>query len=356
MTGRNGEELTTQVARRVGRVLGDVARADPTRDVAAAREALEAAGLQLAERGAAAPTAAGSGDMERLIAQRVEALADLRAAVAALERVHEEEGRTRALDEQRRREAEAARRRAEEEEKRRAPVVTLVPGVTMQFVLVPAGSFEMGSRKNANEQPIHTVHLDEYYIGRHPVTVAQFAAFVNATAHRCDGNAVKDARRAAHPVAWVSWDDAAAFCRWASEATGSSIRLPTEAEWEKAARGTDGREYPWGNEAPDDSRCRFGKLLGGSTPVGSFSPRGDSPYGAADMAGNVWEWCADWYGEDYYRLSPGENPRGPLSGTHRVVRGGSWLPPAEMVRAPNRHGTLPDHRFRNDGFRCARSV
>lgn len=252
-----------------------------------------------------------------------------------------------------------ARRHKEgvEEERRLRPVLELAPGVTMAFVLVPEGPFKMGSDKNDSERPVHEVTLDANYIGKYPVTKAQFGAFVAATKYRCDDKAIADLRsKADHPVTHVSWDDAVAFCAWAGKATGFSIRLPTEAEWEKAARGTDGREYPWGNEKPDDSRCRYGKWTAGTTPVGSFSPRGDSPYGAVDMAGNVWEWCADWYDSSFYKASPSANPAGPRSGDKRVARGGSWHYFASNVSAAHRISVSPDYRQSYFGFRVACSI
>jgi formylglycine-generating enzyme required for sulfatase activity len=194
------------------------------------------------------------------------------------------------------------------------------------LVFVPAGEFTMGSDDgNSDEQPAHTVYLDAFAIDRTEVTNAQYARCVQAGACRPPGssssytraNYFADPRYADHPVIYVSWDDARAYCAWAGR------RLPTEAEWEKAARGTDGRTYPWGDEW-DASKANTSEAgPGDTTPVGAY-PQGASPYGALDMAGNVWEWVADWYGEDYYRESPGENPLGPASGTNRVVRGGSW--------------------------------
>jgi len=224
-------------------------------------------------------------------------------------------------------------------------------------VRVPAGEFLMGSdtwkdpNAEGDELPQHRLRLGEYWIGKYPVTNAQYKVFVDATGHPPPGHwegGKIPAGKENHPVVNVSWHDAAAFCAWAG------LRLPTEAEWEKAARGADGRIYPWGDkwDARKANTSEGGR--GGTTPVGAY-PAGASPYGALDMAGNVWEWVADWYGEGYYSQSPRENPLGPASGTYRVVRGGSWVLDLRDVRAAYRYRNHPDARLDNFGFRCARS-
>lgn len=244
------------------------------------------------------------------------------------------------------------------------------------MVVVPEGEFLMGSEDGDafdHEKPKHIVYLDTYWIYQHPVTNAQFAAFVEATNYittaeldgssrvRVDGmfNTVSGAYWSApegpssdlvgrqdHPVVHVSWFDAEAYCEWAGG------RLPTEAEWEKAARGTDGRRFPWGNQSPicrlanNDDQC-----FGGTSPVGS-TPDGVSPYGALDMAGNVWEWVADWYAEDYYRRSPYKNPTGPEFGEFRGTRGGFWNLVERFQRVTHRGISEPDEAISNQGFRC----
>jgi formylglycine-generating enzyme required for sulfatase activity len=155
-------------------------------------------------------------------------------------------------------------------------------------------------------------------------------------------------------VVVVSWYEAAAYANWLSEVTAKPYRLPTEAEWEKAARGIDGRKYPWGNEF-DKIFCNSDESgLGRTSPVGIF-PKGKSLYGCYDMAGNVWEWCADWFDENYYSNCPVKNPPGPTSGSHRVYRGGSWLLDAESCACPFRARYHPGLRDVNLGFRLARS-
>ncbi len=154
-----------------------------------------------------------------------------------------------------------------QEESRRRPVIELAPGVSLAFVLVPAGVFKMGSDKLlGGERPLHDVYLDDYLIGRYPVTSLQFAAFVKATGYLCHKSSIEPGDRPNLPVTFVSWEDAQAFCAWSSEVTGKVIRLPTEAEWEKAARGTDGREYPWGNATPDGQSLQFLARLEGASP------------------------------------------------------------------------------------------
>ena len=227
-------------------------------------------------------------------------------------------------------------------------------GKTM--VLVPAGEFLMGSTDadtdaDSDEKPQHKVYLDAFYIDQTEVTNAEYKRFVDATGHRAPDhwtNGQIPAGLENHPVVYVSWEDANAYAQWAGK------RLPTEAEWEKAARGTDGRIYPWGNTW-DSAKCNSGDGgPGKTTPVGSY-PAGASPYGALDLAGNVWEWCADWYGEGYYQTSPANNPRGPDSGSYRVLRGGSWIINRGDIRAADRLRFDPGLRDYNLGFRCCLS-
>jgi formylglycine-generating enzyme required for sulfatase activity len=219
-----------------------------------------------------------------------------------------------------------------------------------EMVLVPAGEFVMGSEEYDNEKPRHRVHLDGFHIDKYEVTNALYQRFMSATGHQAPAYWSDSTWNGAQqPVVGVSWHDADAYCRWAGK------RLPAEAQWEKAARGTDGRKYPWG-EHWDASRANSGESkLGKTTAVGSY-PRGASSYGAFDMAGNAWEWVADWYDGDYYKRSPERNPPGAESGSLKVLRGGSWYGSALNLRSSDRSYDTPDNRDFNLGFRCARGL
>ena len=153
-----------------------------------------------------------------------------------------------------------------------------------------------------------------------------------------------------HPIVGISWNDAKAYCDWLSREKNLTFKLPTEAQWEKAARGADGRKYPWGNNEPDGTLANFDMKNGKISPVDSY-PDGASPYGLLDMAGNVWEWCNDWYGDDYYKNSPKDNPTGTKSGALRVIRGGSWGSDARYLRCAVRYLDRPSVRYNYLGFR-----
>jgi formylglycine-generating enzyme required for sulfatase activity len=225
------------------------------------------------------------------------------------------------------------------------PTPSALPGM----VYVPASEFTMGGEEgDSDEQPVHTVYLEAFYIDKYEVTNAQYRECVEAGACNApaDTTDYDNADCAQHPVVYVSWDDADTYCRWAGK------RLPTEAEWEKAARGTDGRTYPWG-EGIDCDHAQYRECVGGTVPVGSKA-KGASPYAALDMAGNVWEWVADWYDPGYYSRSSERNPSGFDSGEYRVLRGGSWVDEALDVRSANRRRLAPAVSGSNVGFRCAR--
>ncbi|MBX3746549.1 MAG: SUMF1/EgtB/PvdO family nonheme iron enzyme [Verrucomicrobiae bacterium] len=246
------------------------------------------------------------------------------------------------------------------------------------FVEIPEGPFQQGSdprrdpNADSNEVPSRTVSLTRYYIGRYPVTVAQFRAFAEDRAENggfrpCKPDCLRGV--ANHPVIWVSWDEAMAYCVWltrklrnsrvtpeplrrALTAGGMRMGLPTEAQWEKAARGTDRSVFPWGDhEDPDRQNC-FETGIGSTSAVGCF-PGGASPFGIEEMSGNVWEWCADWYAPDAYAQGGDSDPVRPVDGADRVIRGGSWLYSARFCRAAYRAHWDPSDGDGNQGFRLA---
>lgn len=216
------------------------------------------------------------------------------------------------------------------------------------WITIPAGEFQMGSENGSdNEKPVHTVYLDEYQIGRYEVTNRQYNNCYWAGV--CIGNVYH--ANLDHPVSGVSWRQADIYCKWVGG------RLPTEAEWEKAARGTDGRTYPWG-EGIDCDKANYSSCVGDTSPVGSYE-NGKSPYGLYDTIGNVWEWVNDWYDENYYQNSPLSNPLGPDSNLYmvlRVVRGGGWVTSADEARSATRRGLSPINEVLGVGIRCARDV
>jgi formylglycine-generating enzyme required for sulfatase activity len=228
----------------------------------------------------------------------------------------------------------------------------------VEMVLVSEGDFTMGSnRGDADEQPIHTVYLDGFYIDKFEVTNQLYKACVDAGL--CEppkhsyffpespnrayyGNPEYDN----YPVIYVDWLMAKTYCEW------RSARLPTEAEWEKAARGTEGNIYSWGNGL-DCQKANYQKCVNRTSEVGSYED-GVSPYGLYDMTGNVWEWVADWYSDNYYSTSARKDPRGPITGQSRVMRGGSW--PRFDVTTYHRTKFAPTYNTFDIGFRCARDV
>jgi formylglycine-generating enzyme required for sulfatase activity len=228
--------------------------------------------------------------------------------------------------------------------------------VGQSLVWVAPGPFLMGSdaardlQADQREFPQHRVTLPGYWIGCYPVTVAQFRAFVNASGYQ-PADASSLVGRNNHPATVVTWHDGLAYCRWLSERAGVLVTLPSEAEWEKAARGTDGRIYPWGDEPPDRSRCNFGRHVGKSTPVGRYVPHGLGPYGSADMAGNVWEWTRSLLRRYPYRPDDGREEMEVSNDVLRVLRGGSYLDAAGRVRCAARSWYNPNSRGRCGGLR-----
>ncbi|MDP6746463.1 MAG: SUMF1/EgtB/PvdO family nonheme iron enzyme [Candidatus Poribacteria bacterium] len=227
-----------------------------------------------------------------------------------------------------------------------------------EMALISAGSFQMGDSKNEPEswmkrsRPVHTVELDAFYMDVNEVTVGQFKQFVNQSGYKYGGDwndVAKYSPGDDYPMVHVNWDDATAYAKWAGK------RLPTEAEWEYAARGRlIGKRYPLGDEMTDDDANWSNTAIGKDkweycSPVGSFEANG---YGLYDMAGNVYEWCADWYDEGYYSISPAKNPLGPDSGLYRVLRGGFWDNYTNTLWIAYRGGTSPFNRINDLGFRC----
>jgi len=223
-----------------------------------------------------------------------------------------------------------------------------------QMISIPASKFTMGGEDYDFEKPPHPVYLPEYQIGRYPVTNYEYRAYVQDTGtappRNWEGNDYPE-ELGDHPVVYVSWDNAVAYCQWLSQKTGKTYRLPTEAEWEKAARGDENYTWPWGDEW-DETRCNSKESgLGHTTPVGQYSPIGDSLYGAADMAGNVWEWCSSLYQPYPYRIDGGREDLD--AGGDRVLRGGCFLQESRFVRCTYRYNRLPNSHDNSTGFRVA---
>ncbi|MFC1534201.1 SUMF1/EgtB/PvdO family nonheme iron enzyme [Thermodesulfobacteriota bacterium] len=239
------------------------------------------------------------------------------------------------------------------------------------MIYIPAGQFTMGSDEWSAEKPVQRIHLDDYFIDKYLVTNGQFQKFVEETQYQTDAEKAGTGRvrisnrprerqdaswknpdgassiegKEDYPVTQISYNDAMAYAKWAGK------DLPTEAQWEKAARGPDGNEYPWGNSEPDDTTANFGKLFEETTPVKEFE-KGQSQYGAFDMAGNVKQWCKDWYAEGERQL---KNPAGPDTGKERVIKGGSFDEGMDSLRSPDRNRYEPNYSINLFGFRCAKS-
>lgn len=223
------------------------------------------------------------------------------------------------------------------------------------FVLIPETSFVMGANDGRDEErPAHRVWVDAFEIGVCQVTNAEYAAFLRATGHpvppSMDDSQFNDLWQ---PVVAVSWFDAAAYSAWLGTTTGTDVRLPTEAEWECAARGKlEGKEFPWGDDAPQSRPEYTTRWLSGPEPVARQAPNG---YGLFDICENVHEWCSDWYDAGYYAVSPDRNPRGPERGVRRASRGGSWRHLVKISRCAARSSIAPELRYTDYGFRVART-
>jgi eukaryotic-like serine/threonine-protein kinase len=240
---------------------------------------------------------------------------------------------------------------------------TAVPGIGstwmrpadgMAMVYVPLGNFSMGTAFYTESSPVHSVNLDEYWIDKTDVTNAMYAKCVSAGSCQPPVHSTSALRSSYYdnpqydnyPVIWVNWQDASSYCKWAG------VRLPTEAEWEKAARGTDGRNSPW-DPGTWNIGANNGNSIGDTTAVDAY-PSGASPYGALDMAGNVWQWVNDWFDANYYAKSPSSNPPGPSSGNYRVLRGGAWSSSGGHSMSNYRYWHDPAYSDLSIGFRCAR--
>jgi len=238
------------------------------------------------------------------------------------------------------------------------------------MVLIPAGEFTMGSDEFFGEGPVHKVYLDAFYIDKYEVTNEQFCQFLNEKGNQTEGGVrwldisgsnieyqggkyKPEAGYEDHPVISLTWHGANAYAKW------RGCCLPTEAEWEKSARGgLVGKTYPWGDDIVDPGRANYGQCPEDTTTsVGDYSPNG---YGLYDMAGNVWEWCSDWYEGNYYWESPYRNPPGPEDGQARVVRGGGWSGPvhvlAKYLGCSYRYFLRPESTNNEIGFRCAKEA
>jgi formylglycine-generating enzyme required for sulfatase activity len=246
-----------------------------------------------------------------------------------------------------------------------SPRITGRDGAPM--VLVPAGEFTMGSDDgDEDERPVHKVYLDAFYIDQYEVTTSRYADFMERSRPLVPAgwNEVSLVRDRERPVHGLDWFKADVYCRFYGK------RLPTEAEWEKAARGTDGRKYPWGNEDPTSRHANFNRTgWKGYTTLTAVTEHevGKSPYGVYDMAGNVEEWVSDWYSKTYYQKSEGRNPTGPntstgpaTSSSDKILRGGDWASNAYYLRSADRQSSDPTDRDNNNrnitnGFRCAKT-
>jgi formylglycine-generating enzyme required for sulfatase activity len=232
---------------------------------------------------------------------------------------------------------------------------TLTAAIVVEPVLVviPDGWFRMGSETGQdNEHPVHDVWIDTLCLAAHQVTNADYSRFLASTSALPppfwqDSNFSHPAQ----PVVGVSWHEAARYCRWLSVATNKNYRLPTEAEWERAARGgVEGQIFPWGDAPPESIPNYSARWRTGPEPVGSSPP---NSYGLFDMCANVHEWCSDWYDSNYYAFSPERNPRGPDAGQRRASRGGSWRHHIKVSRCAARSSIPPEFQYADYGFRVA---
>jgi sulfatase modifying factor 1 len=236
------------------------------------------------------------------------------------------------------------------------PAASKHAGFEPEMVTIPEGDFLMGcDDKAANERPVHCVWVDGFAIARFAVTNRLYRIFLDETLHTRPLNSSDERfNHPDQPVTSVSWFDAVAYCAWLASRTGKAYRLPTEAEWERAARGgREGKLYTWGDEPPEDQPRYSQMWLAGPEQVGQRPPNG---FGLYDISENVHEWCADWYDETYYQYSPSRNPQGAASGKRRASRGGSWRHQIKITRVAARSSIPPEFKYSDYGFRCAMSL
>jgi formylglycine-generating enzyme required for sulfatase activity len=228
--------------------------------------------------------------------------------------------------------------------------------LSLTLARIPAGSFLMGCDSGQdNEKPVHRVWIDEFLLSAFQVTNAEYARFTQATGMQMPPfDREPNLNQAAQPVVGVSWHQATRYCEWLTAETGRSFRLPTEAEWERAARGgREGALFPWGDEVPESLPAYAERWRNGTETVGGGEANG---YGLYNMCDNVHEWCLDWHAPDYYAKSPERNPRGPETGVRRASRGGSWRHHVKMSRCAARSSIPPDFQYADYGFRVACEV
>ena len=240
----------------------------------------------------------------------------------------------------------------------------------LQMVRIPAGPFLMGSpdqeyQSNPYEKPLHMVELPEFFIGRYPVTNAEYRTFVRQTGHKTPRHwqgGQSPVRKDNHPVVYVSWEDALAYCRWLSKHSRHTYRLPTEAEWEKAAKGPSGHIYPWGDDPYHLKPANVADAAQHTTPIGYYSPNSDSFYGLADMVGNIWQWTGSLWGKspeapDFaYPYDPRDGREDVEAKGFRILRGGPFDFKGRAVPCTTRVKDLPLSRFKTYGFRVASSA
>lgn len=239
------------------------------------------------------------------------------------------------------------------------PVLAQAP---LGTTFIPGGDYQRGRTHKlpddglkwwpellTDDRPVRKITVDPFYIDTYEVTTTEYARFVAATKRKPPynwGHPSPPAGKENHPVSGVSWFDAEAYCRWAGK------RLPAEAEWERAARGLpEGQKYPWGERNPTKKDARY-DTVEGPGPVGQFPP---NLFGLYDIAGNVWEWCSDWYEREYYATAPEKNPQGPETGAYKVIRGGSWSDVAKYLTTAHRSWARPAEETPTVGIRCAAS-